>query len=249
MSSINRAESPEPEQLNPESAPPSGYTEPEVGEHRVYVGESLFTPVQEVRPELSSRTRGILRVAEVCVSAVVKPAAFICLTFWPLTWLFYFYAFGLGLYVLLGWGIAWTISAVSDAIRPEWKATSRFAAVTAEVRSWEAWSYVAARHSEYQQKKERRRAHSEQRPVSEQEREQTQEEPSYVERALVLHAGWDQRKEMGLEFTQREMDFVRRQDLRRRRRPEPSPHADPPRLQVIKSTRCNGLIHEYRNAA
>ncbi len=32
-------------------------------------------------------------------------------------------------------------------------------------------------------------------------------------------------------------------------RPEPSPHADPPRLQVIKSTRCDGLIHEYRNAA
>ncbi len=31
--------------------------------------------------------------------------------------------------------------------------------------------------------------------------------------------------------------------------PEPSPHADPPRLRVIKSTRCDGLIHEYRNAA
>jgi len=31
--------------------------------------------------------------------------------------------------------------------------------------------------------------------------------------------------------------------------PEPSPHADPASLRVIKSTRCHGLIHEYRNAA
>jgi len=30
---------------------------------------------------------------------------------------------------------------------------------------------------------------------------------------------------------------------------ETSPHADPPRLHLIKSTRCDGLIHEYRNAA
>ncbi|MCP3910519.1 MAG: transposase, partial [Actinomycetia bacterium] len=29
----------------------------------------------------------------------------------------------------------------------------------------------------------------------------------------------------------------------------PSPDADPPRLRVIKSSRCDGLIHEYRNAA
>ncbi len=32
-------------------------------------------------------------------------------------------------------------------------------------------------------------------------------------------------------------------------RPKPSADADPPRLRVIKSTRCDGLIHEYRNAA
>ena len=32
-------------------------------------------------------------------------------------------------------------------------------------------------------------------------------------------------------------------------RPEPSLHADPPRLRVIKSTRRDGLIHEYRNAS
>ncbi len=32
-------------------------------------------------------------------------------------------------------------------------------------------------------------------------------------------------------------------------RPKPSANADPPRLRVIKSTRCDGLIHEYRNAA
>ena len=31
--------------------------------------------------------------------------------------------------------------------------------------------------------------------------------------------------------------------------PSPSPGPDPPRLQVIRSTRCNGLINEYRNAA
>jgi putative transposase len=31
--------------------------------------------------------------------------------------------------------------------------------------------------------------------------------------------------------------------------PAPSPNANPPDLQVIRSTRCDGLIHEYRNAA
>ncbi len=31
--------------------------------------------------------------------------------------------------------------------------------------------------------------------------------------------------------------------------PAPSSDADPPRLQVIKSARCHGLINEYRNAA
>jgi transposase InsO family protein len=31
--------------------------------------------------------------------------------------------------------------------------------------------------------------------------------------------------------------------------PEPLPDADPPRLRVIKATRCDGLINEYRNAA
>ena len=33
------------------------------------------------------------------------------------------------------------------------------------------------------------------------------------------------------------------------RPPAPSPGADPPQLQVIKSTRCHGLVNEYRNAA
>ncbi len=31
--------------------------------------------------------------------------------------------------------------------------------------------------------------------------------------------------------------------------PEPMPDDDPPRLRVIKATRCDGLINEYRNAA
>lgn len=31
--------------------------------------------------------------------------------------------------------------------------------------------------------------------------------------------------------------------------PELAPNTDPPRLRVIKSTRCDGLINEYRNAA
>jgi transposase InsO family protein len=31
--------------------------------------------------------------------------------------------------------------------------------------------------------------------------------------------------------------------------PAPSPNASPPDLRLIRSTRCDGLIHEYRNAA